>query len=119
MKYMDLLIASREEESLTTIADKLFSIIHINDFKERFSAHYVDEHYYVGENQNMEVKVMLSDDLGNLDLPFWLSLSTIDEEVDLDVDEIYKLIHSELIPSGFRVARMEKFGQIGEQRIDY
>lgn len=120
MKHINFLLSSvSEEENLDSLAVKFFSIVHVNNFEERSSTHYVDERYFIGRNGNMEFKVMLSDDADNADLPFWVRLSVVDRDEDLKETEIHNLVHASLLPSGFRVARMENFGQVGEQRIDY
>ncbi len=106
------------EISLDSLAKKIFSLVQIDSYEERSSIHYVEERYYVGRTASVEVKVMLSDDSDNSDLPYWIRLSAIDQK-DLEEAEIDNMVHARFLPSGLRVARMENFGQVSEVRIDY
>ena len=119
MKHVNLLMASVPDETITTLAAKIFPLFGVTSYEERFGSHYVEERYFFGGNDQVEVKVMLSDDQDHSDRPFWVRLSARGEVVDLGDQLIDQLIQEKLLPSGLRVARIDKFGQIGEKRIDY
>lgn len=119
MKHINFLLSSEPRETLDSFARKIFSIAKINDYEERSSTNYVDERYFVGRDRKIELKVMFSDDSDNLDLPFWVRLSILNKETEFDESEIHDFVYGNLLPAGFRVARMDNFGQVSEQRIDY
>jgi hypothetical protein len=118
MKHVNLLMSASAEMSLDSLAKKVFSLAQIDNYEERSSIHYVEERYYAGRTGSMEIKVMLSDDSDNSDLPYWVRLSAIGRE-DLEEAEIDKLVRASFLPSGLRIARMENFGRVSEVRIDY
>lgn len=119
MKHIDFLLSSTPEETLDSLAEKIFSMVSVKNFEERSNSHYVDGRYFIGRTEKVELKVMLSDDSDYLDLPFWVRLSAIDRDAGLGESEIHEFVYVSLIPAGFRVARIENFGQVSEQRIDY
>lgn len=105
--------------SLEDFAQEIFPIFGIADFEERFSSHYIDDHYYVGQRENLKVKVMLTDDEEHEDLPFWIQLERIDLGSEPETDFVEPLVKDELLPRGYSVARIEKFGLKDEERINY
>ena len=119
MKHINFLLSSTPDETLDTLAEKIFSFAKVDTHEERSSSNYVDERYFVGRTERVEVKVMFTDDSNNLDLPFWVRLSVFDRKAELNEGEIHEFVYVNLIPAGFRVARIENFGQMSEQRIDY
>ena len=119
MKHINFLLSSVPEETLDTLAKKIFSIVEIDDYEERLSSNYVDERYFVGRTAGIEFKVMLSDDTENLDLPFWVRLSAVERVAELNENEMNDFVFTNLLPAGFRVARIENFGQVSERRVDY
>ena len=119
MKHISLLMSSTSEETLDTFAQKIFKLLIIENYEERFSSHYVDDHYFLGTNADVKFHVMLSDDEDYSDLPFWLELSIVNLESELNEEDVNNLVHNKLLTSGFNVARIDNFGQIGEIRKDY
>lgn len=118
MKHVNLLMSAITEMSLNSLAEKIFPLIHVDSYEERSNIHYVGERYFVGRTASVEVKVMLSDDSDNSDLPYWVRLSAIGRE-ELEEAEIVNLVRASFLPAGFRVAKIENFGQSTEVRIDY
>ncbi|QBG97583.1 hypothetical protein [Xanthomonas oryzae] len=112
-------MTSSPEETIATLAAKIFLVFDIESYEKRFGSHYVEEHYFLGRTDLIEVKVMISDDQDHSDRPFWVRLNSRESGADLDVDLIENLVRDRLIPSGLQVARIDKFGQVGEERFDY
>jgi hypothetical protein len=119
MKHINFLLSSIPEETLDTLAEKIFSFAKVDNYEERSSSNYVNERYFFGQTEKVEFKVMYSDDTDNSDRPFWIRVSAVDRDAELNENEMHNFVHVKLLPAGFRVARMENFGQISEQRIDY
>jgi hypothetical protein len=119
MKHVNLLMASVPEETMATLAAKIFPLLGVVSFEERFGSHYVDERYFLGGTDQIEVKVMLSDDQDHSDRPFWVRISAKGNGMDLGDELIEKMVREKLLPSGLQVARIDKFGQVGEERFDY
>jgi hypothetical protein len=118
MKHVNLLMASVPEETIATLAAKIFPLFGVASYEQRFGSNYVEEHYFLGGTDQVEIKAMLSDDQDHSDRPFWVRLSARNG-VDLNDQLIEQLVREKFLPSGLRVARIDKFGQVGEQRFDY
>jgi hypothetical protein len=116
---MDLLMKRVPEESLEEVAHEVFALFGIGKFEERFSSHYVDDRYFVGQSNDLTVKVMLTDDGAHADLPLWIHLEPSGTTPESALQFIELLVKEKLLPRGYSVARLEEFGLTGEKRIDY
>jgi hypothetical protein len=105
--------------SIEKVAEEIFEVFDIAEFEERFSSHYVDEHYFVGRSDKFVLKVMLTDDDEYSDLPFWAHFERVSPIPELDIQFVENVVKEKLLPRGYKVARLERFGLKGEERIDY
>jgi hypothetical protein len=116
---MDLLMNRVPGKSIVDAAQEIFGNFGIDKFEERFSCHYVDDHYYIGSSGHLTVKVMLNDDEDHADLPIWVHIESNDAGPWLELQFVEPLVKDKLLTAGYSVARIEKFGLKGEKRIEY
>lgn len=117
MSYFDLLLDKAGETDLDSVARSFFAAAHVGDYVERESVHYVEDRYYKGALAGVTFKVMLSDDEDHSDLRFCVNIELVDEAVPaFDVDSF---VRTQLIPAGFKVARLVNFGRTDERRLDF
>jgi hypothetical protein len=119
VKHVNLLLSAFPNETLAEFASAMFEKFSISKFEERESENYVDGHYFVGSNSEVEFKVMKSDEAEHSDLPFWIRISAAIRDRDLSADFVEELALNVIKPAGRRVSRLDNFGQVGEKRIDY
>lgn len=84
----------------------------------RESSNYLDGFYFTGEIGTKTIGVQLSDSETNNDLPIWIDFTDQATHGDLTA-EVDAFVRNDLIPAGFKAARMENFGRSNEKRIDY
>ncbi|QWT22173.1 hypothetical protein KPL74_09210 [Bacillus sp. NP157] len=104
---------------MATLAAKVFPLLGVTSYEERSGSHYVEERYFIGGTDQIEVKVMVSDDRDHSDRPFWIRITGRRNCVDLSDALIEKWVREKLLPAGLSLARIDKFGQVGEERVDY
>jgi hypothetical protein len=126
MRHADLLLSSRPGDDLLVVATAVFDALDVANFEERFSVNHAGGHYFRGESDVAQLKVMHSfdaeeftDNDGYEDLPFWLRLEASNEVTQLNGLLVHDLVRSKLIPLGFNVAFMHDFGLLTEKRVDY
>ena len=119
MQYVDLLGAIDQADSAATFANKLFSVLGVENQEARESSNYVDGQYFKGHKGNLSLTVSLSDEEGHEDRPYWIHVAMEASDKESACDIVDRIIREKALPAGFRMARMINFGKRKEQRIDY
>jgi|HubBroStandDraft_6_1064221.scaffolds.fasta_scaffold716224_2 hypothetical protein len=60
--------------SLAEIAEKVFNLLRLQEWEERSSSNYPNEHYFVAYAENAKVQVSDNDLVGMSDLPFRVTI---------------------------------------------
>ena len=119
MKYLNLLGANTDTSDLEPFSKGFFSALGIDEYEQRESGNYVGGYYFKGKKGNLNYTLAVSDEDGNDDLPLWVQICGEDIEEAALEKQVESLIRNNLLPQGFRFARIVNFGKRGMQRVDY
>jgi hypothetical protein len=117
--YVNLLGARQGNEDLDAFAKEFFAAICVTEFEERESCNYIGGHYFIGTRGEMTFTVMLQDEEGHEDLPYWVQVMSDSIDEDALVSDVDSMVRTKALPRGFRFARVINFGKRYERQIDY
>jgi len=117
-QHVNFLAGGDPAHSLSQFAHSVYEAFQVSDFEERESSNYVDGFYFTAVSGSRIFKVMRSNSETQLDLPYWLRVSSNDGSMPLSNEEIDD-IGKRLVRKGYKVARVANPGQKDEQRFDY
>ena len=119
MKYVHIQLNTNSSNGLDGVFEVLCNAVGIMVFEERESDNYADGRYYIFQHNGLNCTLALADDDFCLDLPYWVSVSA-DQMAIIEIEaRVESLVKDQLLPAGFRVARIENFGLVDQVRIDY
>jgi hypothetical protein len=123
MPHADLLAAHDQAAATAEFVALLSRSLGGLAFEERESSNYPPEsRYWRARLGRVEVRVM-RDDLDHAwdgdGLPFWLAIHLREGSERELLDLVDGLVRQRLLPLGFRVALVSRFGTLSEARSDY